>query len=572
MMRGIWLLFALLPVLPAHSEVTLDVPGGDELLEQNLVARLALASEPCDAPDWRVKRLFKRAEDDFRPALRAFGYYQAKVTKTLDSDDQCWHAKFTVEPGERVTIKRRSVTVLGEASNDKRLPSLLSTLPLAEGDSLNHGQYEEIKTRLSDFAVERGYFEFNLTRKVLRVDPAEAAAEIDIEAQSGPRYRFGELRMSELPLNEDFLRRLAKINVGAHYDARELTVLDRNLSNIGYFKRVEVLPRRDESSGRQVPVDLILEMAPRHAWRAGIGYATDLGVRVSLDYTNRYVNSKGHKFSSEIRLSQAESGLTSSYNFPGRDPSNEEFSLGVLLLHEDTDSVLSDSATLIGKQTLTSKRWTQTRFIELLYEDSVVGNDATTATLLMPGITLERIHADNPLRTNRGYRVSLGARAAHESFLSTSSMVQLRANAKGIYRFGKGGRLVSRLDVGTTMGDSIGDLPASLRFFAGGDNSVRGYAYKSLGPVDEEGEPTGARHLLTGTLEYEHPIMTDDWWLALFVDAGNAFNSNDLEFEYGTGAGLRWYSPVGRIRLDIAVPSDTEEDDWRLHFGLGADL
>jgi translocation and assembly module TamA len=202
-----------------------------------------------------------------------------------------------------------------------------------------------------------------------------------------------------------------------------------------------------------------------------------------------------------------------------------------------------------------------------------VGDDDTIATFLMPGIRLDGVRADDPLITRRGYRVSLELRGAHEGLLSTASLLQLRAYAKGIYRLGEGGRITLRADAGTTLTDSKFDLPASLRFFAGGDNSVRGYAYQSLGPVDENGEPVGGSHLLTGSLEYEHPVVRDEWWAAAFVDAGNAFGGGgDADLEVGYGVGVRWYSPVGRLRLDIAVPEDDSRDNWRIHFGLGADL
>lgn len=572
MKSGRWWPLLLLPALPVQAEVTLELPVSDKVLEQNLRARLALAAEPCDAPEWRVRRLFKRAEQDFQPALRAFGYYQPKIEKRLETEAACWQAHFSIDPGKRTSIRQRTVKVVGEASADKDLNSLISRLPLAEGDPLDHGLYEQIKTELSNYAAERGYFDFNLTRKQLRIYPDEAAAEIDIEAESGRRYRFGELRFSPVPLDEDFIRRLGGVNEGDPYDARALAELDRNLSNAGYFNQVEVAPKRDQISDGAVPIAIELEPARRHAWRTGIGYATDVGPRLTLGYDNRYINPRGHTFESEMRFSPVESGLTADYILPGEDPHRENLSFGARLLHEESDSVYSNSASLIAKQTLKSESWTQTRFIELLHEQSEVGNDNITATLLMPGIGFERMQAGNPLRTRKGYRVSASVRGAYEGLVSTSSLIQLRANAKGIYRFGEGGRVVARAEIGTTLGDSTSNLPASLRFFAGGDNSVRGYEYKSLGPEDSDGKPTGARHVLTGSIEYEHPIVGEDWWLGLFVDAGNAFNTDDFELKSGYGGGLRWFSPIGRIRVDLAFPNDTSADSWRLHIGLGADL
>ena len=565
------LLFAL--GWPARADVSITAEGGDDALLSNLRARLGLETLACDAPNWRVRRLFNRAEKDFQPALRAFGYYRAKVEKKLETGGDCWQATFVIALGERARIRKRTVDVLGEAAADKQLQTVLSALPLAEGAPLNHGQYEDIKSRLRDFATQRGYFDYALTRNELRIYPDEAAAEVDIEAQSGPRYRFGELRINEVSLNDDFVRRLARIQEGEPYDSRALTALDGDLSDPGYFRRVEVRARRDQGEDEAVPVEVQLEMAPQHAWRFGVGYATDTGPRGTVGYENRYVNPQGHRFQSALQLSPVQSSLRSDYIIPGQDPHRETFAVGARLLYEDNDSAEIESASLIGSQTLKSKRWNQTRFIELLHERSTVGDeDWTTDTLLMPGIGLDRIKANNPLQTRRGYRINLEARVAHDALFSTTSMLQLRAGVKGIYRFGEGGRVTARVDGGTTLTDSLRDLPASLRFFAGGDNSVRGYKYKSLGPEDSEGEPKGGRHLLTGSLEYEHPVKADDWWLAAFVDAGNAFDFDEVDAKVGYGLGVRWYSPVGRLRLDLAFPDDTEKDSWRVHFGVGADL
>ena len=550
----------------------LEADGAENSLKDNLLSRLSLNAEPCDAPVWRVRRLFARAEKEFDPAFRAFGFYQAKVEKNLTTGGDCWQARFVVTLGAPVTIRKRDVVVLGDATGDKRLTELLASLPLPEGAVLNHAKYEEIKEQLRVFAAERGYLDFEFTRQQLRVYPDDAVAEIDIEAQSGPRYRFGELRFSKQALDEDFVRKLAKAREGEPFHTRKLAAIDRRLSDGGYFSRVEVRPRRDEAVDESVPIDIVLESADRHVWRAGAGYATDTGARVSFGYDNRYINPKGHRFSSNLRLSPVESSLIADYLVPGEDPHRENFSFGARLLHEDTDSRESDSASLIARQTIKTGTWTQTRFLELLYEKSLVGNDSTTATLLMPGYRIERTKADNVLQTAHGYRVSLEVRGSSESLLSTVTMLQLRGNAKGIHRFGEGGRVTGRVDIGTTIGENVTHLPASLRFFAGGDNSVRGYAYESLGPVDATGLPEGGRNLLVGSIEYEHPVVEDEWWVAAFVDGGNAFSSEEFEPRYGYGVGIRWYSPVGRVRLDFAVPDDTDKDEWRLHFGLGADL
>ena len=563
----------LLATATAVAEVEIDfVQNGVDGLQENLVSRLRLAGEPCDAPRWRARRLFAGAEDDFRPALRAFGYYQAEVDKQLSFGDDCWAASFSFDLGGRVSIRRREIDIGGEAAQDEMLAAVVASLPLPEGAPLNHGEYEAIKARLGQFAAERGYLDFAFTRQELRVYPDQGLADIHLEADSGPRYRFGELNISETPLDEEFIRRLAHLQPGDPYDALATAALNRNLSDAGYFHSVEVRPRRDQAHDLAVPIDILLKPAKQHAWRIGAGYSTDTGPRGSLRYDNRYVNPRGHRFEGALSVSSVISSLAVDYVIPGDDPRYESFSFGARLAHEDNDSSVSDSATLTARHTIESAGWTQNRFIELLHESSEVGQEDTVATLLMPGIAFDRVQADDLFKTRRGYRVFAEGRGAADALLSTTNLLRFSARVKGIYRFGEGGRVTGRTDVGTLFFASIDDLPATLRFFAGGDNSVRGYAWKSLGPKDADGEVVGGKHLFTGSLEYEHPVFGDDWWAAAFIDAGNAFDTSDFEVRYGYGVGARWYSPVGRLRLDLAFPDDREQDDWRIHFSLGADL
>jgi translocation and assembly module TamA len=125
--------------------------------------------------------------------------------------------------------------------------------------------------------------------------------------------------------------------------------------------------------------------------------------------------------------------------------------------------------------------------------------------------------------------------------------------------------------VGTTAKSDFDELPASVRFFAGGDSSVRGYDFDALGPVDASGLVIGGSSLATGSFEFEQPLR-DRWSLAFFVDSGNAFESSRLNAKTGAGLGGRWQSPLGPIRVDLAHPFDDDTDNWRLHISLGPDL
>ncbi len=565
------LLWSLAPI-SAGAGVKIELRDGDAALQDNLRLHLRLANQPCDIRPARLRQLFSAVEEDITPALEALGYYAPEIRKELVTGGDCWQANVKVTPGTPVRVRTIAVEIGGDARDDEAFGDFLSDLPLKEGEQLHHGRYEAIKAGLRSLALERGYLDARLTRSTLRIHKDEKAADIVIDFASGTRYRFGELRLGDQPLQESFVRRLGAYEPDTPYVVSTLVRLDRNLSNSGYFQSVEVRPLRDQAKGGRVPVEVAFTRESRHAWRAGVGFATDSGPRVSAGYENRYVNDRGHRFSTDVRLSPVISTLSAEYRIPGKDPHKQNYRFTGAFEHDDTESFTSDSLNLGFFDSRRMGGWNHSRFIKVLTERSDIGNDDVSSTFVLPGIGWNRMEADDPLRTRRGYRLGLEAQGTHEALLSSTSLFQVTAHAKGIYRFAGWGRVTGRVDLGTTLTPEFADLPASLRFFAGGDNSVRGYAFESLGPRDSDGEVVGGKHLLTASIEYEHPLGNEDWWGAAFVDAGNAFDTNDIRVKQGYGGGLRWYSPVGRIRLDIAFPDDTSEDEWRIHFGLGVDL
>jgi translocation and assembly module TamA len=142
---------------------------------------------------------------------------------------------------------------------------------------------------------------------------------------------------------------------------------------------------------------------------------------------------------------------------------------------------------------------------------------------------------------------------------------------KWAFPLGEANRLLARADLGFTLKEDFEELPASVRYFAGGDNSVRGYGFETLGPTNEEGDVIGGSYLATFSVEFDR-LISKKWSVAAFVDTGNAFDSLDFDFKTGVGLGLRWYSPLGPIRLDVAHPLDDPDRDYRLHITLGPDL
>ena len=552
------------------AEPLIEFTGVSDALRDNLHAGLSLSAEPCDAPAWRVRRLFRRADEELDKAARALGYYRISVEKSLQFKQECWQASFDIKPGEPIHLDQVDIQITGDAQDDPAFIKLLQATPVRPGSQLHHGRYEALKEEIETLAAERGYFDGHFVRRELKVEPATQQASITLHYQSGPRYRIGTLALEQQTYAPELLTRYLKIHTDDPYDASALAATHRALADSGYFELVSVKPDFTGAVDGRIDVRIELEPIKRTAYRVGIGAATDTGPRLSLAYDRRRINRYGHRLQSKLTLSGVDSSLGVEYLIPMQRPHIDQFSIRAGYRELDTNTTTSDTTTF-GLRTLGKRGdWNETRYLDWVLEDSLIGNQTTSATLLVPGISWTRTLADNRMQPRRGSRLNLELRGTHEMLFSNASFVQLLAAGKWIQPLGKG-RLLLRADTGVTFASTFTELPASYRFFAGGDQSVRGYEYQSLGPQDTDGTVVGGRYLLSTSLEYEYPIQ-GAWSAALFVDAGNAFDGWGDGLKRSAGIGLRWRSPVGPIRLDLAIPEDQSQDSFRIHFSMGPDL
>ncbi|MGR9099879.1 MAG: autotransporter assembly complex protein TamA [Gammaproteobacteria bacterium] len=550
----------------------LEVEGVEGEIRENVVNHLSLGGKSCDTPSWQLERLFKRADDEIRRALKVFGYYHATSEKAFTTGENCWQARFTVVPGPRVIVSKLDVRILGEAAGDEAFIKVRQKFPLYEGEPLHHGRYEEAKRMLQSLATERGYFDARFTARQLRVDTKADSAEIILHFESGPRYRFGELRLNQEALSPEFVGSYVEIEDDEPYSGGKLAALNRALTNSGYFSAVDIRPRIQSADNFRVPVDVKLTPRKRHYWSLGVGFDTDTGPRGTAGYENRRVNQEGHRFSVNLKVSPVLSDVGTEYKIPLDNPAKDYFSLRAGFKREKTDSIDSISMVVGGRwAVLRESGWLETRSLDLLREDFDTGGDSGSATLLVPGISWSRSRSDNPLRIRDGYRVNFEIRGGYDALLSDTSFFQGKAYGKKIASLPWEGRIIGRAELGATAVDDFSKLPASYRFYAGGDQSVRGYAYKQLGPRDNNGDTRGGRFLSVFSLEYDHPIL-ENWRIAAFVDTGNATDRFGVNLKTGVGGGIRWQTPIGLLRLDIAFPLNEAEDDFRIHFAMGPEL
>ncbi len=566
-------LAALQPAVAATGSVTLNGVEGE--LRANIQAMLTLEQESCDTPDWRMQAGLEQADEQIRQALQAFGYYQPVIEQNFQPAEQdgCWSATFDIQPGPRVALRNIDVDILGEASEDDSFQTLLKKADLKSGEPLRHDHYESLKTGITSLAAERGYFDSHFTLHELRVDPAAGYADVDLHFDSGPRFRFGETRLQQDIIDDELLRRYLVFREDQPYTRSALTETSRALSSSGYFGQVLVQPLIEDAKDREVPVSVTLTPANRHRYTASVGYATDTGPRLGLGYKNVRLNRSGHQFSSDLSLSEVISKLTVGYTIPLEKPVTDKLKFEAGYKYENNDSYRADTTAISVTRThLLENQWLQEEGLGFGQEKYKLSDDERqSSVLLMPGIGWTRTFADNRLYPRKGLRLNFKTRGSVAAVVSDVSFLQLITNAKGVLGLPWRSRVISRVDGGITFMDKFDELPPSVRFFAGGDNSVRGYAYKSLGPENSSGDVEGGKNLLVGSLEIEH-MVSEKWGLAAFVDSGNAFDELRLDPKTGAGIGIRWRSPVGPIRLDLAHPFEKDGDMFRVHFTMGPDL
>ena len=565
---GVFLLWATTAAV--YAEPVMQISGGSADAQENIRAHVNIGSEPCELPSWRERALLRTTRERADNALRALGYYRNEITTELDRSNSCWRLLMTVTPGQRIIVGEVDIRITGEAEEDSAFRQLLADPRIRENEPLRHSDYEAMKTALVRLAADRGYLQSELNESRLEVDIDAGKAYVRLSLDSGPRYRFGTVTLDQTVLVEDLAVRFIPFNEGDYFDSRQLIGLQQSLSGSGYYGSVRIDTEPDHDTLR-IPVEVTATPRPRHGYLAGIGFSTDIGPRIRLGYENRRVNDRGHRYNTEIEASPVRSGAGINYEIPLDDPNRERINLSSSYQREDTSTSLSERYR-IGAAHLRELRtgWIATTSLEFEREFFTISGDRDRTDLLMPGFELSRTRSNHPIYPTRGWTVSGKIRGAEESVVSTVTFVQLRGRAKAVMPF-LGGRVLTRVEGGATEADEVVELPTSVRFFAGGDNSVRGYGYQRLGPRNDDGDVIGGRHLLAGSIEYDY-LFLPSWAVAVFVDAGNAYDTlNDFEALYGYGLGVRWRSPIGPIRIDVARPSDGR-DAFRLHVSMGPDL
>lgn len=547
-----------------------------------------------------LERFQRQIPSLIRDALVPFGYYEPEeisVTKE-PRDEERILLRVKVVPGVPVLVTQVILKAEGPGATEEGVAALVSGWPLKRGEIFRQDTYEKSKSDILTKAVSLGYLDAQFATHEVRVSVSKRSAEIDLTLQTGPRYYFGEVRFTEgSGYPETFLQRYLTFSKGEIFSYAKLSQTQLNLATSDRFNQVLVTPDKDAATENMVPVEIRLAPSPPKRFKAGVGYATDTGFRGTLLYDDLNVAGFGHVFETELTVSEIRQGIATQYILPGAWDIRGFTALNAQAKREETLDYTIRALSLElnhtrivelgeggGPQGLiapTPRKMAATlerggfftAFVKLQKERSDAGDQTTNPFLLMPGLRFLAREYDNLARSEKGFRYSTEVRGTSQVLGSGADFLQFLGEIQLIRPLPWQCKLLTRFQVGLTgTNKATEDLPISVRFFTGGQTSVRGYSYNSLGPTDATGSVTGGKNLLVGSVEVERAIGKE-WGVALFYDVGNAFNNfSNIDAQQGMGIGGRYYTIIGPIKLDIARQVNVPKPDWKIYFAVGLEL
>ena len=562
----------------AAVPLTVEVSGLKDPLHTNVVNFIDIEKNKTNEEltvRW-IRRLHEQAPQEIRDALYPFGYYQAKIKSELKEVEGGWLAHYMVDAGVAARITERNIQWIGEGVSHPVFEQSIQDYIAKAGDKVIHSEYEAAKSNFLNIALSEGYPQAKISKSEIIVDVENNTAVLTLLMDTGPLYYFGDITFKQSFLDPDLLQKYITLEKGQPYSHDKLLEFQQNLIASNFAREVTLKPLFNQTQDKLLPIEVIMEPIVPHKVSFGLGYETDIGIRGSARWEDRLLNSYGHHSDLNLKLSQKEGSLQGQYFIPVQHAVTDRWVSTASAEYEvtpDTTSRTIELETAFVRRNLEGTHFHK-GFVLASYELFTIGDEPQTSTKLFSlGGTIRYSDIEDSMYPQHGYFFFSDLRAAAEALLSDTSYARLHLKGRYLFGLGENGRLDTRLEFGTTWVDDYSIYPASLRFFAGGDSSVRGYSYESLGPTDEEGTSIGGKNVYTASLEYDHRVA-ESWVLDVFVDAGNAFN-DELDNTYiGSGFGFRWLAPFGSLRIDIAWPVSESPalNDVVFHVGFGATL
>lgn len=562
---------ALVIVAPAFSmaknTLQFAVQGVDGKILENVRSRLTIDSKELDGRLGRgsVRGFAAKSVKSVKEAISPYGYFTPRVRYHISREGKAWLISYTVSLGQPVKIKRVDVKLSGPGAKNRRLQKFKDTFPIKVGQVFNSADYTSARDRLFDIANNQGYIKAKTDTSKVLVNTKTMSAEIVIHLDTGPRYYWGDLYFNDTPYSEKFMTRFNIFNRNKHFSSEKLLAYQQDMNNSRYFKQVLVVPDIEAAENYRVPIHASVVPINDHRYTFGLGYGTFTGVRFTAGIAYKRLTSMGHSASAQVKLSQVLSGVAMKYFIPGKNPLTEEWNVGLNFSEFRPKTGNSRSKTLSFGYSNKMKRWTFSANLNFLVERYLVNNapPPRNSILLYPNARLSYLKVDDIIRPKWGRSMSVMLQGASKQILSSTSFIQGEVKGKLFMTPLSFMHIILRGDLGYSVVNDLNELPLSMRFFAGGINSIRGFQDSGIGP---------GKYLGVASAEYRNHI-TENFSAAVFYDIGTATNHfGDPPLSRGAGVGLIYESPVGPIRLYAARALSKKGMPHSFEFSIGPEF
>lgn len=566
-LKALILLFGLIWVGPCLAAIQLVITGVSGPALDNILVKLndqPIMQRDSTPSTQKIQAFSKEVPHLIQKAMEPFGYFHAHTQlQRITKQTNHWQLTFTVDPGQRVNISQLRITIDGPGQHDPVIGKFLRHFPLKNGDPFLTETYEKARDTLLDTVNNQGYLDATFIKKEVLIDRNQNIATITLQLSTGERYYFGPVSFSENPFHESFLRRFIHFALGDPFSNEKLLTLQQDLSGSQYFQQVLVMPQIDKARQHQVPIHIELILPKAKHYIFGLGYGTFTGPRATFGVDYKRVGHTGQHFSFRTQLSSTLSAIGGKYYIPGKNPLTDQYVFGVEIQKFTPPTGESFSETLSASRVKTIHDWQHTFSLNYLIERYKVGNDPTESSQsLYPSYTLSWIHADDLMNPRRAAMINYNIKGASDQVLSHNNFFQTDIKGKLIFSPTEYSRAILRANLGYTVVNDLTKLPFTMRYFAGGLDSVRGYNYSSIGP---------GRYLETASIELQHQLI-GDLSGAVFYDVGTATDHfNDRLFR-GSGVGLIYRSMLGPIKIYFERALSKPGKPFHMDFSIGPDL
>ena len=562
----------------AADRIRINIVGVDDAIADNVRGYLTLTryAQRDDLTDAQVRKLADRAVDEAADALRPFGYYEPVVRSRTSRDDPDWVVRLRIQPGEPVRMETVQVELSGPGSDQAALSAIAAASTLQPGTRLDHAAYENLKADLVRTALDLGYLDATLTRRELLVDPPRRTASAHLALETGGRYRFGEITLRQDAIDPALLERFVRFETGDVFSNDQLRSTQFALEDSNYFSEVRITAGRRDPATLTVPISIEADRIKRDRYTVSLGYGTDTEIRGRFAWDNRRVNARGHRSRVELTGSAILTEAIARYIVPVGDPALEKLEFSAGYIDEQLGDVDSERLETTVGLTQTMGKWQRVLFLRLNNERSSYPDGTETEDLLLiPGISYSSMPPNFLTGWVRDSAYYVELTGSPQSLGSDASYLRFYSRAERVWPISGPWYLRLRGELGTSWINDLSALPASQRFFAGGDRNVRGFALDELSPPAEDAggvssassKGVGGEHKVVASMEIERDLPRN-LRLAFFYDTGNAFNDWGTPLEYSVGIGLRWRLPMLLIGLDVAQALSESDRRPRVHLNI----